>query len=147
VPGVDAVRAAAAADRPKLIEALLRDKVARVLGTDPGRLDADRPLLQLGLDSLMAVELRNWIEGGLRVNLPIAELMRSPSLAGLAALLARNLAPEGGAAHDAPAGGPAASPLETPAEHLLANVENLPSEQVDALLTALLEAQGHGVDR
>ena len=75
----------------QLLEALLRDKVARVLGTTPDRLDGDRPLLQLGIDSLMAVELRNWIEGELRVNLPIVELMRSPSCPRLAELLAEQL--------------------------------------------------------
>src|SRR5262249_18471893 len=51
--GGDAIRAAAAEDRPGLLETLLRDKVARVLGTAPDRLNGDRPLLQLGLDSLM----------------------------------------------------------------------------------------------
>ncbi len=48
------------------LDALLRDKVARVLGTSPDRLDGDKPLLNLGIDSLMAVELRNWIEQELR---------------------------------------------------------------------------------
>ena len=70
--------------RPALLEALLRDKVARVLGTSPDRLDGDKPLSQLGIDSLMAVELRNWLEGELQVDLPIVELMRSPSVSGLA---------------------------------------------------------------
>ena len=78
-------------DRPGLLGTLLRDKVARVLGTSPDRLDGDKPLLQLGIDSLMAVELRNWLEGELQVNLPIVELMRSPSLSGLAELLAERL--------------------------------------------------------
>ncbi len=91
VPGRDAIIAADRADRPRLLEALLCDKVARVLGTPPERLEVDKPLLQLGIDSLMAVELRNWLEGELLVDLPIVELMRSPSVSGLAELLAERL--------------------------------------------------------
>src|SRR5262249_13021898 len=87
LPALAAVRTAAPEERPRLLDALLRDKVARLLGASPARLDGDRPLLQLGLDSLMAVELRNWVEGELRVNLPIVELMRSPSLSRLSELL------------------------------------------------------------
>ena len=91
LPGRDAILAADPEGRPGLLGALLRDKVARVLGTSPDRLDGDRPLLQLGIDSLMAVELRNWLEGELQVDLPIVELMRSPSVSGLAELLAERL--------------------------------------------------------
>jgi Phosphopantetheine attachment site len=34
----------------------------------------------MGLDSLMAVEMRNWVEAQLEIELPIAALMRSSSL-------------------------------------------------------------------
>ena len=95
LPGRDTLRAAAPEERRSGLDALLRDKVARVLGTSPEQLDDQRPLLQLGIDSLMAVELRNWIEGELQVNLPVVELMRSPSLAGLVELLSEQLAAEG----------------------------------------------------
>src|SRR5205823_966232 len=73
--------------RRELLLALLRDKVARVLGSAAARLDLDKPLTELGLDSLMAVELRNWVEGELRVTLPIVELMRGPSVSRLADVL------------------------------------------------------------
>jgi acyl transferase domain-containing protein/aryl carrier-like protein len=119
---------------PAQIDTLIRDKVARVLGTTPDRLDADKPLLNLGIDSLMAVELRNWIEQEWRVHLPIMELMRSPSLAGLTQLLLEKLANTGDIT--APAR-PPAEPHE--AEDLLAKIEDLPDEDVDALLTALLD--------
>ncbi|MDR3637143.1 MAG: SDR family NAD(P)-dependent oxidoreductase, partial [Isosphaeraceae bacterium] len=144
LPRLDAILAAAPAERQNLVGMLLRDKVARVLGTEAGRLDGDRPLLQLGLDSLMAVELRNWIEGELRVNLPIAELMRSPSVSRLAVLLAEQLAPgdapdRNGTAH--------ATDLDAAPAELLSRVDDLSGDQVDALLTALLEARGNGVNR
>src|SRR5581483_4833332 len=135
--GRAAIHAAAAGDRQELLDGLLRGRLARVLGTTPDRLDGDRPLLQLGLDSLMAVELRNWIEGELQVNLPIVELMRSPSVAQLAAVLAEQFAAENqgqaaaphsnGTPHEPPngTGHPPSPALATAPDDLLARVEDL----------------------
>jgi len=53
LPGRDTILAADA-QVARIVGALLRDKVARVLGTSPDRLAGDTPLLQLGIDSLMA---------------------------------------------------------------------------------------------
>jgi aryl carrier-like protein len=155
LPGCDTLRAAPAAERRGLLEVLIRDKVARVLGASPERLDGDRPLLQLGLDSLMAVELRNWIEGELRVNLPIVELMRSPSMSRLAEVLAALFDAEA----DAPPPGPGQvgapveqattltpvlSTLEAAPEALLERVGDLTGEQVDTLLATLLHGTTSG---
>jgi acyl transferase domain-containing protein/NADPH:quinone reductase-like Zn-dependent oxidoreductase/aryl carrier-like protein len=116
------------------LDVLVRNKVARVLGTTPERLDVDKPLLHLGIDSLMAVELRNWIEQEWRLHVSIMELMRSPSLASLTQLLHERLANTEGAAKSA------RPPTEAQAaEELLAKIEELPDEDVDALLTALLD--------
>jgi acyl transferase domain-containing protein/aryl carrier-like protein len=158
LPRRDVLGAAAPAERLELLEVLIRDRVARVLGMTPERLDGDRPLLQLGLDSLMAVELRNWIEGELRVNLPIVELMRSPSISRLAKLLAEQF--EAGAEAPSPAPGPAGVPreqaevsattlpvLEAAPEALLERVGALSGEQIDALLTTLLHGSTHGARR
>jgi acyl transferase domain-containing protein/aryl carrier-like protein len=149
-------------DRPGLLEALLRDKVARVLGTSPDRLDGDRPLLQLGIDSLMAVELRNWLEGQLRVDLPIVELMRSPSVSGLAGLLAERLVVGAqGTSHDGDRNGKAKGlvnghesqdglvrlPVGAAPTELLAHIDDLPGDQVDALLAALLAEKAQGIGR
>ncbi len=148
LPSLDAVRTAPPSARRGLLEALLRDKVARVLGMSADRLDIDKPLLNLGIDSLMAVELRNWIEQELRVNLPIMELMRSPSLSRLIDLLLEQLAEADGTkgtttgALAEPAtvehANGAASPTGESPEELLEKIEDLPGEQVDALLSALL---------
>jgi acyl carrier protein len=116
------------------LEMLIRDKVARVLGTSPERIDADKPLLNLGIDSLMAVELRNWIEQELHINVPIMELMRSPSLSGLTDLLRQQTANNGNGTAPAP---PPVKPHD--AENLLAKIEDMPDEDIDALLTALLD--------
>ncbi len=154
LPGRDTLRAADPEQRRLCLDALLRDKVARVLGTSPERLDDQRPLLQLGIDSLMAVELRNWIESQLEVNLPVVELMRSPSLAGLVELLSEQLATSGeprtsqfggNGAAKAQANGHVAVAWDAAPDELLASVDDLSGEQVDALLAALLNEKGrHG---
>ncbi len=77
--------------RREVLLTLLRDKVSRVLGTPAAKLDDQKPLTELGLDSLMAVEIRNWVEGELRVTLPIVELMSGPSLSRLADVLLAQL--------------------------------------------------------
>jgi acyl carrier protein len=73
--------------RKELLLNFLRDKVARVLGASADKVDLAKPLTDLGLDSLMAVELRNWVEKELRVSLPIAELLQGPSVDRMADLL------------------------------------------------------------
>ncbi|QFZ24441.1 type I polyketide synthase [Saccharothrix syringae] len=65
--------------------------VARVLGAAP---DPDAPLTSLGLDSLMAMRLRNAVEHELGAELPVALLLRGASLADLARHLDRELEPE-----------------------------------------------------
>ncbi|SIO27592.1 Acyl transferase domain-containing protein [Singulisphaera sp. GP187] len=154
LPGLDAVRAAPPGERGDLVRALLRHKVALVLGTKPDRLDDARPLIQLGIDSLMAVELRNWIEGELRVNLPIAELLRSPSVSGLSTLLAERLSAWDGTPSPAPArngevmaGTTTNGRVSIPSEDIVSQVEDLSSEQVDALLTTLLKGRGNNARR
>ena len=83
-----------ATDPEKRIEALLeivREKVARVLGTRPEKIEVDRSLMDMGLDSLMGFELRNWIEGELRINVPVVELMQGPTVQKLTTLILAQL--------------------------------------------------------
>ncbi|AUX41122.1 polyketide synthase [Sorangium cellulosum] len=67
-----------AADRPerrRLVERYLRDRVARTLRLPAERLPLDKPLAALGLDSLMAVELKNRIEAELGLLLPVIRIL------------------------------------------------------------------------
>jgi len=62
----------------------VRGRLASVLRTEPERVETDRPIDGMGLDSLMAIELKNGIESDLGVSLPLATLLRGPSLDQLA---------------------------------------------------------------
>jgi NADPH:quinone reductase-like Zn-dependent oxidoreductase/acyl carrier protein len=89
-----AVLAAAPERRKELLQEFLCNKLARVLGSSAGQVDPEKALTDLGLDSLMAVELRNWIEGELEVNVPIVNFMQGLNVAGLAGLLLGQLIKE-----------------------------------------------------
>ena len=83
--------AASAAERQALIEAFLVEQTAHVLRCSPSKVDVQQPLTQLGVDSLMAVELKNRVEGDLGLTLPVTSLLQGPSLAHLGARLVTQL--------------------------------------------------------
>jgi acyl transferase domain-containing protein/surfactin synthase thioesterase subunit len=62
--------AIAPSDRPQHLEAYFRDLLATVMGLSGPNLDRQQLLLDLGLDSLMAIELRSQIEADLKVVVP-----------------------------------------------------------------------------
>ena len=73
------------ADRRRAqVIAYFRDRVAGVLRLDPSRVDPDRKLDALGLDSLMAIELKSGVEADLGTSLPITRLLEGPTIAQLA---------------------------------------------------------------
>ncbi|EAQ91811.1 hypothetical protein CHGG_00046 [Chaetomium globosum CBS 148.51] len=65
----------------------LAEKLSEVLSVAVEDVDVDRNITSYGLDSLTAIELRNWIAKELRVNLQILELLSSGTLSDLAALI------------------------------------------------------------
>jgi acyl carrier protein len=84
-PWVRKLAEAAEAERPRIVLDLVRAVVAEILGHPPNRpVPADRGLLDLGFDSLTAVELRNRLgtETGLR--LPTTLLFDRPTATALA---------------------------------------------------------------
>ncbi|TMH13690.1 MAG: SDR family NAD(P)-dependent oxidoreductase, partial [Betaproteobacteria bacterium] len=74
------IAAAAPAERLALVSAHLRRMIAAVLGADGATIDADTSMANLGLDSLMAFELKVKIEGELGVVLPLDRLAAGDSL-------------------------------------------------------------------
>jgi acyl transferase domain-containing protein/acyl carrier protein len=63
-------------ERQQLLGQYLNDCIARVLGYSALKLDAQQQLNRLGIDSLMAVELRNRIGADLDVVIPVAAFLQ-----------------------------------------------------------------------
>jgi thioesterase domain-containing protein/NAD(P)-dependent dehydrogenase (short-subunit alcohol dehydrogenase family)/acyl carrier protein len=80
------------AKRTSLVQEYIRQELARIMGIEPSGLEVDQPLSTFGLDSLLALELKNNLEGRLDFTLPMAKLMEGPSIASLATVTAQLLA-------------------------------------------------------
>ena len=65
----------AAEARPRLIESALRIDLAKLLGVRDSQIVADQPLVELGIDSLMSVELESAIRTSLGIELPLGFLV------------------------------------------------------------------------
>lgn len=56
-------------------------KVSYVLGVDEADIDASRPVHTYGVDSLTAIDLKNWLRKDLGADIPVVQLLGSMSLA------------------------------------------------------------------
>lgn len=95
---------AAPQEREEIIRTYMQEQIARVLGASAAALDSDRPLNELGLDSLMAIELKNRLESDLILTLPTRELMQTPTVNRLATAVLKLLGDDatGQTQHTAP---------------------------------------------
>ena len=85
------IESAAPEEREAVVVQALQDVVGSVLRVKPESLRPDQPLTDLGLDSLMGVEIENLIESSIGVSLPPASLMRARTIGQIAALLNEHL--------------------------------------------------------
>jgi acyl carrier protein len=137
------------AEAVAIVQQSLVRQIAQVLRIPPGKLDAERSLLELGMDSLMVVEMQMAVEKNLGVGLSTAELIDKPTIAALSARLTdRLLGADAPAAGAPPAGAPAApangaAPAKAGAERKENGVESLDAmsdENVYELVARLADA-------
>lgn len=79
------------AERCGRLAAIIAAEAARILRMPGNAVDPHRPLTELGMDSLMAMELRLALERSLRVDVPLMSLAGGASATGLATDLAARL--------------------------------------------------------
>ena len=74
--------------REAIVTDYLRTLVANALGLDPSAVDPEWPLADLGLDSLLAIEIKRELERELEISLRATVLFAHPTLDGLVPHLA-----------------------------------------------------------
>ncbi|HEY2517941.1 MAG TPA: beta-ketoacyl synthase N-terminal-like domain-containing protein [Polyangiaceae bacterium] len=90
---------------------LVRTEVAAVLGlAGPHDVELDRPLFQMGCDSLRATELRNRLRAGTDAVLPATLVFDHPTVEAIVALLERMVSSD----HASSAASPLANPSSSP---------------------------------
>jgi acyl transferase domain-containing protein/acyl carrier protein len=132
-----ALHGASEAARRSALEAYISEHVCRALSVKA--VDPEEEIGLLGLDSLMALEVRNAIDRDLGVSIPIVSLLTGNSIRTLGQTILSSLA-----AADMPAATDAGAPIpagEDPTR-LIDRISDLSDEDVDALLATLLARQG-----
>lgn len=126
-----------------LVAAFVRERALRALGVDQSRaVDPRAPLGELGLDSLLAVELRNTLGTALGQSLPATLLFDYPTIDALTDYLLEEVLQLG-----APAASATAAPASTttrPAS-MVGAIEDLSDDEVDRLLAQ--RARGKGANQ
>ncbi len=101
-PGPQALEELDAADVAPVVIDRLRERTSAIMGyPDPSAVDVDQPLTEIGMDSLMAVRIRNTARADFGVEPPVALLLQGATLRDLAADLVGQL---GRGEHDPHAG-------------------------------------------
>jgi acyl carrier protein len=67
-----------------LLKTVVSEEAANILRLPASGIDPLRPLSEMGMDSLMAVELRLALESRLRIDLPLVSLAEGTSVASIA---------------------------------------------------------------
>jgi hypothetical protein len=78
-------------ERPSLLTAYTQKLVAKVVGLSASLIDVQQPLINLGVDSFMSIELKNEIKTHLDIDVPVVKFLEGISTATLGTLLNEQL--------------------------------------------------------
>ncbi|MGI8890521.1 MAG: SDR family NAD(P)-dependent oxidoreductase, partial [Chthoniobacterales bacterium] len=122
------IDAAPLAEKTAVISQAVREAVGSVLRVKPDSLRDDQPLTDLGLDSLMGVEIETSLETAVGIALPPTSLMRARTIGQIATLIAGHL----GGATATPEAAPVAAPTTEAASAV--DLEAISDEDIERLL-------------
>lgn len=85
---------ATASERQAMLIAYIQEQIAKAVGISASELDVQQPLNYMGIDSLIAVKLRNRLRTDLEVDVSAVKFMEDSSVASLATQLNEHLLAE-----------------------------------------------------
>ncbi|HJT80780.1 MAG TPA: acyl carrier protein, partial [Chthoniobacterales bacterium] len=127
------IESASADEKETVIAQAVREIVGSVLRVKADTLRDDQPLTDLGLDSLMGVEIENSLEAAIGVALPPTSLMRARTIGQIATLIAGHVGGTSAPAATATVTMPAAEQVEPAPE---VDLDALSTDEIDRLLGA-----------
>ena len=144
-------------ERQHVLVTYLQNEVAKILGLSTSELNLQKPLNTMGLDSLMAVELRNLIKTELDVDVPVVKFMEGISVASLEREISEQFKDPQSTSHtpirtrlQAKQNQQKASAIDIDkqikpekAGQILAKLDQLTEEEVDILLNSISEEEGN----
>ena len=134
----DVLLALEPAQRRAPLAAYLQQAAAQTLRMPQGRVGLTTPLGALGLDSLMALELRNRLEGALAISLPATFAWNYPTIQDLAPYVAARMGIALSTAEAAPVAPPAAAASNDAAQAATAaGSEDVELSKLDQLLAGI----------
>ncbi|MEO8666284.1 MAG: SDR family NAD(P)-dependent oxidoreductase, partial [Ignavibacteria bacterium] len=133
---ISQLKAAPEDKQPELLIIYFQDLISRIMGMEPEDMDPEQPLNTMGLDSLMAIELKNKVNIELGVDLNLVRYMEETNIIQLADELKEQLPKildkkEAGSSSQ---NGKTVVTDEDKTRDLLGNLENLTEEELDRLL-------------
>ncbi len=126
------IETAAPEDLEDIIGQAVRDAVGSALRVKPESLRHDQPLADLGLDSLMGVEIENSLEASLGVALAPASLTRARTIGQIVSLIAEQLGAKRAGGRAVTNAAPITAPKPASAEEV--DLEALSDEEIAGLL-------------
>ncbi len=131
-------------ERESILHQYAQQQVVKTLGLDPSKpFDTQRILADIGMDSLMAVELKNKIDSDFGMNIPVSYFLEKATVAGLAKMLLEQFSNGNnkGMSSDSSQNGNGHASTEIDSEMattLLANLDQLSEDEVNSLLNSML---------
>jgi hypothetical protein len=141
------IASAAADERPALVEARLQELAARVLRLERAKLDTQQPLSAFGMNSMMAIELKNRIDLTLGVTVAVVDLLQGFGIVQLAARLLPQIEAQVAVEQPLDLDGPITAELaqklteridDTTLAELLGELESLSEDEAQELLAEQL---------
>jgi acyl transferase domain-containing protein/SAM-dependent methyltransferase/acyl carrier protein len=124
--------------REALVEDYVAALIANILRFPLERLDRAVLLSNLGVDSLIAVEIKNQIEVELGITIPVVKLLKGPSVSSLSAdILSLLDAPQAASCEEIPVASISVAAVADPERSALREIGELSDEDMESLLTKL----------